>query len=76
LADGTTFALAKLPGDTWYPTGGAMFAVPDVAEATKRLREAGVAIHGDVTDSPVCYMTWCDDTEGNNFALHQRKAQA
>ena len=76
LADGTTFAVAKLPGDTWYPTGGAMFAVPDVKAATARLKEAGVTVFGDVEESPVCHMAWCEDTEGNNFAVHQRRADA
>ncbi len=73
LPDGATFALAKLPGDQWYPTGGAMFAVSDVHAAAQTLREAGITIHGDVMDTPTCDTAWCDDTEGNNFALHRRK---
>ncbi len=73
LADGATFALAKLPGDQWYPTGGAMFAVPDVHDAAQRLRDAGVTLFADVNDSPVCLTLWCEDPEGNNFAIHQRK---
>jgi predicted enzyme related to lactoylglutathione lyase len=24
-------------------------------------------------ESPVCRIAWCEDTEGNNFAIHQRK---
>ena len=73
LPDGGSFALAKLPDDQWYPTGGVMFAVPDVAAAVARLREAGIQIHGDVTETEVCTMSWCNDTEGNNFAVHKRK---
>jgi predicted enzyme related to lactoylglutathione lyase len=77
LSDGTTFALAKLPGDTWYPAGGVMFAVPDLEAAARRLREAGVKFYGEeIDESPVCQMAWCEDTEGNNFAIHQRKVQA
>jgi predicted enzyme related to lactoylglutathione lyase len=73
LADGTTFALAKLPNGEWYPTGGVMFAVPDVYAVVERLRAAGITIHGDIGETPVCTMAWCDDTEGNNFAVHKRK---
>ena len=73
LSDGATFALAQLPDGAWYPTGGAMFAVPDVYAAVESLRSAGVTIHGDVSESPVCFSAWCDDSEGNNFAVHTRK---
>lgn len=74
LADGTTFGIAKLPGDTWYPGGGVMFAVPNVARALERVRAAGVTVGGDgIMDTPVCEMAWCTDTEGNGFALHKRK---
>ncbi len=73
LSDGSTFALAQLPDGEWYPTGGAMFAVPDVQAAVQALREAGAHIYGDVDDTPVCQMAWCGDTEGNNFAVHKRK---
>ena len=73
LNDGTTFAIAQLPDGQWYPTGGAMFAVSDVRAALDSLRAAGVTIHGDMADTPVCHMAWCDDTEGNNFAVHMRK---
>ena len=73
LPDQNSFALAKLPGDQWYQTGGAMFAVADIHAAFERLKEAGTTIHGDLMESPVCTMAWCDDTEGNNFAIHKRK---
>lgn len=76
LADGTTFALAKLPDDAWYPTGGTMFAVPDVRTSAERAAAAGIKLFGDVMDSPSCLTAWCEDSEGNNFALHQRKAGA
>ena len=73
LNDGSTFALAQLPDGQWYPAGGAMFAVPDVRAAVEAFRAAGVTIHGDMNDTPVCHMAWCNDTEGNNFAVHMRK---
>jgi predicted enzyme related to lactoylglutathione lyase len=24
-------------------------------------------------ETPVCRIAWCQDPEGNNFAIHQRK---
>jgi catechol 2,3-dioxygenase-like lactoylglutathione lyase family enzyme len=62
FADGSTFALSTLPGGDWYQTGGAMFAVHDLDAALERVRE-----------TPVCTMDWCNDLEGNSFALHKRK---
>ncbi|MDP9110168.1 MAG: VOC family protein, partial [Candidatus Eremiobacteraeota bacterium] len=45
LSDGTTFALSQLPEGRWFPTGGAMFAVPDTAAAVAAIRALGLPIH-------------------------------
>lgn len=74
LGDGTSFALAQLPDGAWYQTGGVMFAVPDVRTTAKNLEAAGVKLFADVMDMSSCLTLWCEDTEGNNFAIHQRKA--
>ena len=76
LNDGTTFSIVQLPNGQYYPTGGAMFAVPDVHAAVDSLKSAGVKFFGDIYESPVCFMAWAEDTEGNNFAVHQRKSTA
>jgi predicted enzyme related to lactoylglutathione lyase len=74
LSDGTTFAIARLDGDRWFPAGGAMFAVPDVHAALERLRASGVTIYTEeVMDTAVCHQAWCEDTEGNNLCVHKRK---
>jgi predicted enzyme related to lactoylglutathione lyase len=74
LPDGTTFAIAKLPGDKWYPTGGVMFAVDDVYAALERMKSTGLPVYtSDVFETPVCYQAWGEDTEGNNFGVHKRK---
>jgi predicted enzyme related to lactoylglutathione lyase len=26
-----------------------------------------------ILDTPVCSIAWCQDPEGNNFAIHQKK---
>ncbi len=74
LGDGSTFGVFKMPNDTWYPCGGVVFAVEDVDAVAGRLEEAGVRFytHG-VMETPVCRIAWCQDPEGNNFAIHQRK---
>jgi len=72
LGDGNAFAIAKMPDGKWYQCGGTMFAVPDIEAALAQVRATGVTIYGDIFDSPVCRMAWCEDTEGNNFGLHQR----
>ena len=76
LDDGTTFAIVQLPEGQYYSAGGAMFAVPDVHAAVDSLKSAGVKFFGDIYESPVCFMAWAEDTEGNNFAVHQRKSTA
>lgn len=72
LADGSTFGV-------WKPeeggTGGAiMFAVPDAKAAVEQYRSRGLQI-SDVTESPVCYMAFASDPEGNMIIIHQRKVR-
>jgi len=73
LSDGSAFGVSHMPG-AWYPCGGAMFAVDDVAAAVERFRARGLEIytHG-VLEAPSCSVAWCADTEGNNFTVHKRK---
>ncbi|HUN29946.1 MAG TPA: VOC family protein [Alphaproteobacteria bacterium] len=71
--DGSTFALSRLPGDDWYQSGGAMFAVDDLHAALEGVRGAGAHVHSETIETPVCTMAWCSDLEGNGFALHKRK---
>jgi predicted enzyme related to lactoylglutathione lyase len=73
LADGSTFALAKLPNGGWLQSGGAMFAVDDVDGVLERARVAGANVHGDAFETALRIQVWCDDLEGNTFALHKRK---
>ncbi len=75
LEDGSTFGIFAMPDGSWYPCGGVMFAVSEIDEMAQRLREAGVRFFTDgVLDTPNCRVAWCEDSEGNNFAIHQRKA--
>jgi len=73
LADGSTFGVWK-PDDA--ATGGAiMFAVPDAKAAVEHYRGRGLEL-SDVMESPVCFMAFGQDPEGNAIIIHQRKDRA
>ncbi|MFY9665087.1 MAG: VOC family protein [Candidatus Cybelea sp.] len=72
LADGSTFGVWKPEGGE---SGGAvMFAVEDAKGAVEQLRSRGLTV-SDVTESPVCFMAFAADPEGNAIIIHQRKDQ-
>ena len=48
--------------------------VPDVAEARKRLEDAGVEFYTETYDSGVCHMAFFRDPDGNALCLHRRYA--
>ena len=75
LADGTTFGLFLMPDGTWHRGNGLMFAVPDINTAVEEFKQRGVkfARGGQVMESPICWLAFAEDSEGNYFALHQRK---
>jgi predicted enzyme related to lactoylglutathione lyase len=73
LGDGNTFGVSYMP-DAWYPGGGAIFAVKDLDAAVQLLKDAGVKFYTDgAIESPVCRIAWCEDSEGNTFAIHKLK---
>jgi predicted enzyme related to lactoylglutathione lyase len=72
LPDGTAFAIGKHENFPWQPGYMIMFAVPDLAEAVALVRSLGGEA-GDPDESPVCFMSFGKDTEGNQLILHKRK---
>jgi predicted enzyme related to lactoylglutathione lyase len=72
LADGSAFAIGKHENFAWQPGYMAMLAVPDVPAAVELVRSLGGKA-GDPDESPVCFMSFGEDTEGNQLVLHQRK---
>ncbi|MGB6715039.1 MAG: VOC family protein [Candidatus Cybelea sp.] len=71
LADGSTFGVWKPEGGE---TGGAiMFAVSDAKDAVEHYRARGLKL-SDVMESPVCFMSFGADPEGNAIIIHQRKS--
>jgi predicted enzyme related to lactoylglutathione lyase len=72
LADGTTFGVYQPDG---AQTGGgysALFAVGDIHAAVDRFRAQGAVLQ-DPFETPVCFMAFGKDPDGNEFGIHQRK---
>jgi predicted enzyme related to lactoylglutathione lyase len=49
-----------------------MFAVADAKAKVNELRAKGVVID-DPMETPVCYMAFTPDPDGNTVIIHQRK---
>ncbi|HEV2907640.1 MAG TPA: hypothetical protein VGX02_00110 [Candidatus Eremiobacteraceae bacterium] len=71
---GETFGLYK-SAEAWTQHGGILFAVDDLAAAVAEHKARGVKFDGDghIENTPVCFMAFGEDSEGNNFILHQHK---
>jgi predicted enzyme related to lactoylglutathione lyase len=72
LSDGSAFAIGKHENFPWQPGYTILFAVPDVKEAADYVNSHGGKA-GDPGEGPVCYMSFGEDTEGNQLVLHKRK---
>jgi predicted enzyme related to lactoylglutathione lyase len=73
---GETFGLYKPPEGDWEACHGLLFAVDDLATAVQDFKARGVRFddEGKIDESPVCFMAFAMDTEGNRFVLHEHKA--
>ncbi len=72
--DGTTFGVWK-PEETdgaTIPGGGFMVAVDDPEAKVAELRSRGVQVT-DVDETPVCFMAFAKDPDGNTVIIHKRK---
>lgn len=74
--NGETFGLYK--GEEFVRSDGVMFAVDDVKAALDEIKAKGhkVAMDGHIEETPVCFMGFAEDSEGNGFLLHKRKTGA
>ena len=71
LADGSTFGVWK-PDPSATAGGMMMFAVPDIHDALAVFRKRGAGL-SDPMETPVCFMSFGMDPDGNGFIIHQRK---
>jgi len=72
LDDGSAFAIGKHDNFPWQPGNMVMFAVPDVPKAIELVNSLGGKA-GKADESPVCFMSFSEDTEGNQIVIHRRK---
>ena len=72
FADDTAFGLYH--GSGFRPSDGVMFVVDDVPAAVAELKARGVKMSDHIEDTPVCWMAFGTDSEGNGFILHKHKA--
>jgi predicted enzyme related to lactoylglutathione lyase len=70
--DGSAFAIGKHENFPWQVGNTVMFAVPDVPAAVELVRSLGGKAE-EPGESPVCRMSFAEDTEGNKLVLHRRK---
>ena len=72
--DGTTFGLYQ-PDDAsdWHPSGGLLFHVDDIKASRAAAEAIGSKFEEHQEETPVCFMAFGTDPEGNNFILHQTK---
>lgn len=63
-----------IPPEGWSrpPVTALALAVDDVAGAVAELREKGVRILMEPTETPVCTMAYIADPDGNPIFLHRR----
>jgi catechol 2,3-dioxygenase-like lactoylglutathione lyase family enzyme len=64
----------EMVGRKFTPSSGIAVRVPDVAEARRRLEEAGVPFEEETIDTGVCHMAFCTDFDGNAIIIHRRFA--
>ena len=71
FSDDTAFGLYK--GREFRASDGVMFVVDDVPAAVAELKARGVAMSDHIEETPVCWMAFGSDPEGNGFILHKHK---
>jgi catechol 2,3-dioxygenase-like lactoylglutathione lyase family enzyme len=74
FAGGESFGLYQ-PHDAadFHPSGGVLFHVGDIKAAVAAAKAAGVSFDDDgkIEETPVCYMAFGRDDDGNGFLFHQ-----
>jgi len=72
---GETFGLFQDPEGSFIEGHGVMLGVSDIKAAVADLMSRGVKFDDDgkIEESPICWMAFARDTEGNKFIVHQHK---
>lgn len=75
FAGNESFGLYKPSDEEWQLSHGMLFAVDDINAAVADYKKRGIKFEEDgrIDESPVCWMAFAEDSEGNRFVVHQRK---
>ena len=74
---GTTFAISSMIGEFVKPgtQASVAFEVDDLVNLVKDLKSKNVEFTSDeLMESPVCWMAFMKDPDGNTVSLHQLKS--
>jgi len=72
---GETFGIVKPPSSPWEKCGGVHFGVGDIKAAVAECQARGITFEDDakVYETPGCFLAFANDSEGNDFILHELK---
>lgn len=75
FSDGTTFGIVKPPSSPWEKCGGVHFGVKNINAAVDACKASGITFEDDakIYESPGCFLAFANDSEGNEFILHELK---
>jgi predicted enzyme related to lactoylglutathione lyase len=73
--DDATFTIVKPPNAAWEKGSGIHFNVEDINASVAAGQAQGMEFIDDakVYETPGCFLAFAQDTEGNEFILHQLK---
>ncbi len=72
---GTTFAVSTMISEYVKPgsQSAVSFEVDDVKKYVEQLKAKGLTLENDTMETPVCWMAFVKDPDGNSIGLHQVK---
>lgn len=72
---GATFTIVKPPNAPWEKCGGIHFGVDDIKKSVEAAKASGITFEDDamIYETPGCFMAFANDSEGNDFILHEMK---
>jgi len=71
---GETFGVYQpQDGGEWRKSGGILFKVADFKASVNACKAMGVKFDEHEEETPMCFMAFGEDPEGNSFIIHQHK---
>lgn len=75
FSTGETFGIIKPPTAPWEKCGGVHFGVDDIKASVAECQARGIKFSDDpvIFETAGCFLAFGEDSEGNDFILHQIK---